>query len=103
MLLKSLLEHIQFEDLLLVPALRAADSWRQERVDRLERDHREQREMLEYTLAGLEDQSRPAVVLARTLLDLVVLIRDDMDDEETNLLDERVLRDDVVSVDVETG
>jgi hypothetical protein len=41
--------------------------------------------------------------VARNLLDLVALLRDDMADEERFLVSEKVLRDDVVNVDVETG
>ncbi len=41
--------------------------------------------------------------LARNLLDLIALLRTDMDEEERDLLDERVIRDDVVGIDVETG
>jgi hypothetical protein len=41
------------------------------------------------------------VVLARGLRDLVQLLRDDMHEEEVTLLDPRVLRDDVISLDPE--
>ena len=40
---------------------------------------------------------------ARNLLDLVALLRTHMDAEERNHLDERVIRDDVVGIEVETG
>ncbi len=93
-LLKMLLEHMQWEDVNLDPALRRSDAWGDERAAQLARDHREQRELLEHALRGLQDQTRPAVVLARNLVDLVGLLGDDMADEEAALLDERVLRDD---------
>ena len=102
-LMERLLEHMQWEDLHLRPALCEADTWGQERAERLDRDHREQREMLRYALASVEDQSRPPLVIARQLLDLVRLLREDMEDEEQLLVNDRVLRDDVVSIDVETG
>lgn len=102
-LMERLLEHMHWEDLYLRPALCEADSWGQERAERLDRDHREQREMLSYALASVEDQSRPPLVIARQLLDLVRLLREDMEDEEQALVNDRVLRDDVVSIDVETG
>ncbi len=41
--------------------------------------------------------------MAGNLLDLVALLRDDMNEEESALLDESLLRDDVVGVDVTTG
>ena len=93
-LLKILLEHMQWEDVNLDPALRRSDAWGDERAAQLARDHREQRELLEHALRGLEDQTRPAVVLARSLVDLVELLGEDMADEEAALLDERVLRND---------
>jgi hypothetical protein len=102
-LMERLLEHMGWEDRYLRPALCDADAWGQERAERLDRDHREQREMLEYALAGVEDEGRPPLVVARQLLDLVRLLRDDMQEEEELLVNDRILRDDVVSIDVETG
>jgi len=93
-LLKTLLEHMQWEDVNLDPALRRSDAWGEERAEQLARDHREQRELLEHALRGLEDQTRPVVVLARSLVDLVELLGEDMADEEAALLDESVLRND---------
>jgi hypothetical protein len=102
-LLKTLGRHMHWEDLYLRPALLQADAWGQARAERLDDDHREQRELLAYSLSAVEDQSRPAAVIARQMLDLARLIREDMEDEERCLLDERVLRDDVVGIDVESG
>ena len=102
-LLERLLEHMSWEDQYLRPALLDADVWGQERAAHLDRDHREQREMLQYALASIEDQSRPPLVIARQVLDLVRLLRDDMNEEEGLLVNDRVLRDDVVSVDAEAG
>jgi hypothetical protein len=92
-----------FEELHLARALRAADAWGRERAERLEREHREQRELLAHALDGLEDEGRPPQLLARSLVDLVRLLEDDMSGEEQALLDPRVLRDDVVSIDAEGG
>jgi iron-sulfur cluster repair protein YtfE (RIC family) len=97
-LLATLLEHMGWEDRFLAPALRRADAWGEERARQLDGDHREQRELLAHVLAGLRDASRPASVLARNLLDLVTLLRADMEHEEATLLDPRVLRDDVISL-----
>ena len=102
-LLLALSNHMGFEELHLARALRAADAWGSERAERLEREHREQRELLAHALDGLEDKSRPPQLLAHSLLDLVQLLRDDMSGEEQALLDPRVLRDDVVGIDTETG
>jgi hypothetical protein len=102
-LLLALANHMGFEELHLAAALRAADSWGAERAERLDRDHREQRDLLAHVLTGLEDEGRPPAVLARSLIDLVQLLREDMRSEEEALLDPRILRDDVVLIDLETG
>jgi hemerythrin-like domain-containing protein len=92
-LLKLLLEHMQWEDVHLAPALLRADPAGAERAAQLAREHREQRELLEHTLRALQDQTRPTVVLARSLVDLADLLQREMADEEASLLEERVLRD----------
>ena len=102
-LLRRLEDHLFWEDLHLAPALRQADAWGEARAGQLDVDHRQQREVLAHCLAAVQDESRPARVVARTLVDLAQLLRDDMEQEERLLLDERVLRDDVVGVEVETG
>lgn len=102
-LLSRLAEHMHWEDVSLRPALLEADAWGEARAEKLDQDHEEQREMLAFVLGSIRDQSRPRDVIARTLLDLVRLLREDMDDEEQVLLDERVLRDDVVAIDAESG
>lgn len=102
-LLERLLTHMHWEDMYLRPALLEADAWGVERAEHLDRDHQEQRELLRYALASVEDQGRPSLVIARQLLDLVRLLRKDMDEEEELLVNDRVLRDDVVSLDAEGG
>ena len=102
-LLAFLSDHMRWEDRHLAPVLRAADSWAPARAEQLESDHREQRLLLRHALEAIEDQSRPPPLIARNLLDLVALLREDIEDEESALLDERVLRDDVVGIEVETS
>ena len=102
-LLQKLLTHMGWEDQYLRPALLEADAWGRERAEHLDRDHREQREILQYALSSIEDQSRPPLVISRQILDLVRLLREDMEEEESLLVNDRVLRDDVVSVDAEAG
>jgi hypothetical protein len=102
-LLLRLNEHMGWEDRHLRPVLLDTPGWGEERAKRLDRDHREQRELLEYSLGAVQDQSRPPLVLARQLIELVKLLREDMADEENLLVNERVLRDDVVAIDAEAG
>ena len=102
-LLDRLKDHMFWEDLHLAPALRQADAWGEERAALLDSDHREQRQVLAHCLSAVNDASRPPAVVARTLIDLVAMLRQDIEDEERLLLDPRVLRDDVIGIDVETG
>jgi Hemerythrin HHE cation binding domain len=102
-LLARLSAHMRWEESYLLPALREADAWGEERAGRLTRDHREQRELLDFLNARLRDEAQPAALVARDVAHLVVLLRDDMREEEAELLDERVLRDDVVAVDALTS
>jgi len=95
--------HMGWEDLHLVPVLREADSWGEVRIERFGREHREQRELLEYVLRELHDERRPEPVVARRVLDLVALLRADMDEEESVFLDERILRDDPIAIDLFAG
>jgi hypothetical protein len=102
-LLERLDRHMHWEDVHLRPALLESDAWGEARACRLDEDHREQREVLAYALASVADGRRPASVVARGLLDLVELLRADMDEEEQLLVSRRVLRDDVVAIDPEDG
>ena len=101
-LLARLLAHMRWEESYLLPALRDSDSWGAERATRLIKDHRDQRELFRFFHSRLgEIDSWP--VLAQRLSDLIALLRDDMAEEERDLLDERVLRDDVVAIDALSG
>lgn len=95
--------HTRWEDAYLRPALVEADAWGLERAKRLDHDHTEQRALLADSLASLRDAERPPVSVARGVLDLISLIRADMEEEERDLLDPRILRDDVVTIDAESG
>jgi iron-sulfur cluster repair protein YtfE (RIC family) len=84
-LMKRLEEHIFWEDLHLVPLLRAAGGTAARLAARLDGEHREQREVLAHCLAAVQDARRPAPLVARTLVDLIALLRSDMEAEESEL------------------
>ena len=102
-ILERLRMHMEWEEQHLVPALRAADAWGEERVAQLLADHREQREILDLIVKRLRDPERPDALIAEDVSDWVAYLREDMQQEEHDLLDERVLRDDVISVNLEAG
>ena len=86
-------EHLAFEDRFLLPALRAAGPSGIEHAKHLTVDHREQRELLSYILAGLEDAGRPEQVVAGDMRGLVELVLHDMALEEKTIIKGAVLRD----------
>lgn len=102
-LLDKLVAHLDLEDRTLVPAVRDTDSWGEERAARLSQEHLEQRELFEYILARLRDAERASILLGRELHAFVEALLADMEHEEQTILDENLLRDDVVAIDVETG
>ena len=102
-LLNALITHMAWEDRYLVPALRDADAWGPERVARFEAEHEQQRHHLQSLLSGLENQRQPAAFLASRVLEWLNELHADMQEEEEAFLDKRVLRDDVIGIDVETG
>ncbi len=84
-LYERLAQHLDLEDRILAPALRAVNpSGRQ--ADRLAHEHREQRELLAYLLGRLEKTSMPTTLVARELRNFVGYVRFDMVHEENVLL-----------------
>jgi iron-sulfur cluster repair protein YtfE (RIC family) len=96
----ELMQHLDLEDLVLVPALREADAWGPVRARELVGHHATQRQ----ELAALRHE-RTASLGAQQLADRLTSIIDglhaDMFHEERDLLG--CLRDDVLGVDVEDG
>jgi iron-sulfur cluster repair protein YtfE (RIC family) len=102
-LLAGLRNHMRWEESYLVPALREADAWGVERAQRLLRDHGEQRALLDFVGSRLGSDAAPAALVVRDMTHLIALLREDMRQEEDELLDERVLRDDVIAIDALTS
>jgi len=90
--LDALLVHMEWEDLHLASALREIGARGEHLAAKLAHEHVEQRELLRHILRGLSDMTRPGRVVARNLLDLCGLLREDLVDEEEMLLDARALR-----------
>jgi hemerythrin-like domain-containing protein len=77
--------HLDLEDMHLVPLLREGRG--DDDAERLANEHREQRLLMDFLLERLRDTRRPAVLLVRELQTLVELLRDDMGQEEKELVD----------------
>ena len=100
---EMLAQHMRWEDEHLGPALLEADAWGPERLARLRQEHREQREELAAFVESLHDPDRSTRELGAVLRDLAAWLRRDMQGEETESVNAKVLRDDPIAVDVEAG
>jgi iron-sulfur cluster repair protein YtfE (RIC family) len=94
---RELLAHLVDEERLLEPLLPQLDAWGSVRLDLLHAEHAHQRAVLA-VLTGNEAWPAGAVVARRTLA-LCDDLFADMEFEERELLNERVLRDDFILLD----
>ena len=94
---RELLAHLAEEEKLLEPILPALDAWGNVRLDLLRAEHAHQRAVLA-VLTGHAAWPAGAVVAGRTLA-LCDDLLTDMEFEERELINERVLRDDIVLLD----
>lgn len=78
--------HLLHEENTLEPALRARGPEGVRYAERLAHEHGEQRELLRYLIARLEDQPRPTLLVAREILHFTEYLRLDMAHEESTLL-----------------
>jgi len=95
------LQHLDLEEEQLVPALRDADDWGEERAALLLREHADQRERFAALLHELHQPCSDPRPLAHDVQRLVRDLLADMEHEESELLSERVLHDDPLVVDEE--
>ncbi len=95
---QRMLAHLAFEEAMLVPALRRADSWGGERAEMLLSEHARQRAELDTLLEG-ESGAWGDVAVALILETLVSEILADMQEEERDILTPAILRDDIVVVE----
>lgn len=101
-LLAELTAHTQLEDDVLAPALRELDAWGPVRANMLLEHHEQQRGDLG-RLLSIYNQPQDPQLIAEITLALIADIRADMHHEETGLLTATLLRDDLISVDMEVG
>lgn len=80
----ALRRHLALEDRRLAPLVRAGLG--EDAREALDQEHAEQRALLEYVLSRLQDERRPALLLARELLTLGEVLLEDMLGEEQSLL-----------------
>ncbi len=91
-------EHLATEEALLGPVLERIDAWGPVRLDLMRAEHAHQRAVLA-VLRSDRAAAIPPELLARRTLGLLDDILTDMDAEDRDLLDPKVLRDDVIQLD----
>ncbi len=101
-LYNSLSAHIELENRILAPALKQTDAWGPLRADGLLTCHAEQKLALEGALMELDDLAQPPMALAAHVEQLIQGIRNDLENEENNLLCPELLRDDPIIENAET-
>jgi len=101
--LRGILElHMSFEEAHMVPAIKEADGFGPERVRHLHAEHAEQRQELD----RLVDQIREASStddLAASVERLADMLRSDIEEEEREYVNEKLLRDNLIPSDTFGG
>lgn len=97
--------HLDLEDRILEPALRELDGWGPVRADNLLEHHREQREQIRELAQHESDAVAEAngAQIAELALQFVQNVHDDMDEEERDVVNRKLLHDDPTATDVEAG
>ena len=96
-LVRTFRAHLATEDRVLAPVLETIDAWGPVRRERLEDEHRRQREELEALAEQLRNADRFDPDLVAAVDALVAELLADME-EERHVLSDQLLRDDVVVV-----
>jgi hypothetical protein len=91
-------QHLVAEESLLGPVLERVDAWGPVRLDLMRAEHAHQRAVLA-VLRSDRAGTLPAALFAPRVLGLLDDISTDMDAEDRDLLDPRVLRDDLIQLD----
>ncbi len=91
-------DHLATEEALLGPVLERIDAWGPVRLDLMRAEHEHQRAVLAVLRSDRAAGLAPEL-LARRTLGLLDDILTDMDAEDRDLLDPKVLRDDVIQLD----
>lgn len=100
---RSMHEHGVSQETLLVPALKATDTWGPARFLALRHSHADRCEALtELARDAMSNELDPPSIASRART-LTLLLRRDLDEEESSLLLPEILQDDVVSLDQSDG
>lgn len=105
-LLDLVAAHMDLEDRLLRPTLRDIDAWGEARVARMDKDHLQQRLTIRQLNRAVTECGGADIevgFLARVARRFIGELRQDMLDEERDLLSPELFREDLVAIDQDAG
>ena len=101
--LRGILElHMNFEEAYMVPAINEADGFGPERVRHLHAEHSEQRQELDRLVDQIREAS-PHDDLTVSVVKLAEMLRNDIEEEEREYVNEGLLRDNIIPTDTFGG
>jgi iron-sulfur cluster repair protein YtfE (RIC family) len=97
--LRGILElHMTFEEAHMVPAIHEADGFGPERVRHLHAEHADQRETMDRLIGSIRDAESSAE-LATSVAKLAEMLRIDIEEEEREYVNEKLLSDHLIPSD----
>jgi hypothetical protein len=101
--LRGILElHMNFEEAHMAPAIHEADGFGPERVRHLHTEHQEQRKELDRLVEGIREASS-SDDLAERVSKLAAMLREDIEQEERDYVNEKLLHDHIIPSDTFGG
>ncbi len=101
--LRGILElHMNFEEAHMAPAINDADGFGPERVRHLHEEHTEQRQELDRLVDQIREASSPAD-LKVSVVKLAMMLRKDIEEEERDYVNEKLLHDHIMPSDTFGG
>ncbi len=101
--LRGILElHMTFEETHMVPAISETDGFGPERARHLHAEHAEQRAHLDRLVHAILDARSPTEI-KEGVTQLAQMLRKDIEEEEKNYVNERLLRDSIIPTDTFGG
>ncbi|MGB3049936.1 MAG: hemerythrin domain-containing protein [Polyangiales bacterium] len=97
--LRGILElHMSFEEAYMVPAINDADGFGPERVRHLHAEHAEQRQELDRLVDAIREASSPGGLVS-SVTKLAEMLRIDIEEEEREYVNEKLLSDSLIPSD----
>ncbi len=101
--LRGILElHMNFEEAYMAPAISEADGFGPERVRHLHAEHAQQRKELDRLVDQIREAESPPE-LTKSVAKLAEMLRSDIEEEERDYVNDKILRDNLIPSDTFGG